>query len=214
MRRAGNHRVRNVSKSNIFLVLCLSITALAQHPSAAPPVPTDRLADTYQIYSLLTPGEVLMDMDQGQPWAINNTTINEDDMNPRLAPDAMLNPPDDNPKAFKEAVRDYYQRRKQRYVLTRRFQLDRPYILLTPDDAANLKASKISPDADSDLQAKYQDYLGITYFSQVYFNTQQNAALVYILDWCGNLCSQATWVYLEKQNGVWVRRSGKAPPQT
>ena len=57
-------------------------------------------------------------------------------------------------------------------------------------------------------------YLGITYFSEVYFNTAQTAALVYILDWCGNLCSQAEWVYLEKQDGAWVRRSGKAPPQT
>jgi hypothetical protein len=38
--------------------------------------------------------------------------------------------------------------------------------------------------------------------------------LVYILDWCGNLCSQAEWIYLEKQDGVWVRRSGKAPAQT
>ena len=42
----------------------------------------------------------------------------------------------------------------------------------------------------------------------------QTSALVYILDWCGNLCSQAVWVYLEKQNGVWTLQSGKAPPQT
>ena len=99
-------------------------------------------------------------------------------------------------------------------VLRRRFQLSRPYVLLPPGETAEFKASRISMNDDSDMQAKYGDYLGITYFSEVYFNTAQTAALVYILDWCGNLCSQAEWVYLEKQNGVWVRRSGKAPAQT
>jgi hypothetical protein len=77
-----------------------------------------------------------------------------------------------------------------------------------------LRASRTDPDANSDAQEAYSGYLGITYFSEVYFNVAQTAALVYILDWCGNLCSQADWVYLEKQNGVWVRRSGKAPAQT
>ncbi len=64
------------------------------------------------------------------------------------------------------------------------------------------------------MRSTYGDYLGITYFSEVYFNVAQTAALVYVLDWCGNLCSQAECVYLEKQNGAWVRLSGKAPAQT
>jgi hypothetical protein len=189
-------------------------TAPAHPPNPHTLIAPERVMDTYAIYELIMPGQAFVDMDQGGPWAIYASTINEDDMNPRLAPDAMLNPPSDNPKAFKEALHEYYQRRKERLTLTRHFQLNRPYVLLSPQDAADLKASKVSPDADSDLVSAYEDYLGITYFSEVYFNTQQTAALVYILDWCGNLCSQAGWIYLEKQNGVWVRRSGKAPAQT
>jgi hypothetical protein len=87
-------------------------------------------------------------------------------------------------------------------------------VLLGPADTAQLRASHTSMNATSDMQSAYGDYLGITYFSEVYFNVAQTAALVYILDWCGNLCSQSEWVYLEKQNGTWVRRSGKAPAQT
>jgi hypothetical protein len=79
---------------------------------------------------------------------------------------------------------------------------------------ARFKAARASPGASSDDQSKYSQYLGITFLSEVYFNTAQTAALVYILDWCGNLCSQAVWVYLEKRDGAWVLRSGKAPPQT
>ncbi len=87
-------------------------------------------------------------------------------------------------------------------------------MLLKSADAAQFKASRTSLNATSTCSLTYGDYLGITYFSEVYFNIAQTAALVYILDWCGNLCSQSEWVYLEKQNGVWVRRSGKAPAQT
>jgi hypothetical protein len=179
-------------------------------------VAPDRLPDSYEIYSLLMPGQVFTDMDSGQnqPWAISDTTVNEDDMNPRLAPDAELQPPSDNARSFREAVTDYRQRRKERMALTRRFQLSRPYVLLQAADAAEFRASRTSMNATSSMQSAYGDYLGITYFSEVYFNVAQTAALVYILDWCGNLCSQASWVYLEKQNGAWVRRSGKAPAQT
>ena len=202
-------------------MLCLTVAAstalaLAQAKPAQPPVPPDRLPDSYQIYSLLMPGQVFTDMDSGQnqPWAISDTTVNEDDMDPKLAPEATLQPPADNPRGFKEAVNDYNQRKKERLALTRRFQLSRSYVLLKSADTAQFKAAKTSLDATSSMQSAYSDYLGITYFSEVYFNVAQTAALVYILDWCGNLCSQSEWVYLEKQNGVWVRRSGKAPAQT
>ena len=146
--------------------------------------------------------------------AIADSTVNEDDVNPKLAPEAFLQPPSDNPRGFQEAVNDYNQRKKERMPLTRRFNVSRPYVLLLPDDVAQFKAARGSPNASSDEQSTFSQYLGITFFSEVYFNTAQTAALVYILDWCGNLCSQSEWVYLEKQNGAWVRRSGKAPPQT
>ena len=203
-------------------LLCLAIVApaalaFAQAKPASPATPPpDRRPDTYQIYSLLMPGQVFTDMDSGQnqPWAISDTTVNEDDINPKLAPEAVLQPPADNAHSFREAVSDYNQRKKERMVLTRRFRVDRPYVLLAAADAERFRASRTDPDASSDDQEEFGSYLGITYFSEVYFNIAQTAALVYILDWCGNLCSQADWVYLEKQNGVWIRRSGKAPAQS
>ncbi len=197
-------------------LFCLASTSLALAQAKPAPVVPDRLPDTYQIYSLVMPGQVFTDMDSGhnQPWAISDITINEDDMNPKLAPEATLQPPEDNPHAFHEAVMDYNQRKKERLVLKRRFKLDRPYVLLGADDTAQFRAARTSMSATSAMQSAYADYLGITYFSEVYFNVAQTAALVYVLDWCGNLCSQAEWIYLEKQNGTWVRRSGKAPAQT
>jgi hypothetical protein len=202
---------------SFFLAVAIATTtATGQNKPAAPTASTDRLPDTYAIYSMIMPGQVFKDMDSGQnpAWAISATTVNEDDMDPKLAPEATLQPPTDNPRGFQEAVSDYNQRKKERMTLKRRLQLSRPYVLLGPSSTAEFKASRTSLNATSDEQSTYGNYLGITFFSEVYFNTAQTAALVYILDWCGNLCSQAEWVYLEKQNGVWVRRSGKAPPQS
>ena len=202
-----------------LVLFCVAIAgstpqASAQTKPAAPAAP-DRLPDSYLIYAMLMPGQLFEDMGSGQSqaWAISKTTVNEDDMDPKLAPDATLQPPDDNPIAFREAVNDYHQRKKERLVLTRRLQLSQPYVLLNPNDVEQFKASR-SVDSNSELQTKYGDYVGITFFSEVYFNIAQTAALVYVLDWCGNLCSQAEWIYLEKRDGVWVRRSGKAPAQT
>jgi hypothetical protein len=202
---------------SFFLAVAIATTTAAgQNKPASPTTSTDRLPDTYAIYSMIMPGQVFKDMDSGQnqAWAISATTVNEDDMDPKLAPEATLQPPTDNPRGFQEAVTDYNQRKKERMTLKRRLQLPRPYVLLGPSNTAEFKASRTSLNATSDMQSTYGNYLGITFFSEVYFNTAQTAALVYILDWCGNLCSQAEWVYLEKQNGVWVRRSGKAPPQS
>src|SRR5271168_1861840 len=95
------------------VLLCLAASASLAWTQAkpAPTLIPDRLPDSYQIYSLLMPGQVFTDMDSGQnqPWAISDTTINEDDMNPKLAPEATLQPPSDNPRAFHEAVTDYNQ---------------------------------------------------------------------------------------------------------
>jgi hypothetical protein len=212
-------RITRLHVNNLVLLglAMAGLTALvsAQTKPAAGAIAPDRLPDSYLIYAMLMPGQLFEDMGSGQSqaWAISGTTVNEDDMDPKLAPEATLQPPDDNPRGFKEAVNDYNQRKKERLVLTQRLKLSQAYVLLTPSDVAQFKASR-SVNSDSELQAKYGDYVGVTFFSEVYFNTAQTSALVYILDWCGNLCSQAEWIYLEKQDGVWVRRSGKAPAQT
>ncbi len=213
--------IRRITQLHVNLFsLCLAIAgstvlASAQTKPPATAVAPDRLPDSYLIYAMLMPGQLFEDMGSGQnqAWAISGTTVNEEDMDPKLAPEATLQPPDDNPRGFKEAVNDYNQRKKERLVLTHRLKLSQPYVLLTPSDVTQFKASR-SVDSTSELQSKYGDYVGVTFFSEVYFNTAQTSALVYILDWCGNLCSQAEWIYLEKRDGVWVRRSGKAPAQT
>jgi len=172
---------------------------------------TDRLEDVYAIYSVLMPGTVFTNLGpvQNQRWAIADTTISIDDMNPALAPDATLKAPAGAARQFREALVDFNLRKHDHEPIIRGFKLDRPYTVLTSADAGEFRTARSHPSPGNAIAQKYAGYPGINYFSDVYFDSHRSAALVYMLDWCGTLCGQGEWIYLEKQNGQWVKRSGQ-----
>lgn len=173
-----------------------------QHPAAANangaiPMPPDRAADSYAIYALLMPGPTLAHLpaEKDAPWAIAGVTVNETDRNPAVPPQGQLRPPADHPRRFEEAVRDYEGNRNVRVQLEKdSFHVSHAFRLVDPKTAKTSSAP------------------GVTYFSEVYFDTRHDGALVYQSEWCANLCSSGTWIYLEKQGDHWVRRSGVVVP--
>ncbi len=72
---------------------------------------------------------------------------------------------------------------------------------------AELRRAKTAVDPGG-LREKYAGYPGVTFFSEVYFSANHHEALVYMNNWCANLCAQGQWIYLEKHGGNWVKRSG------
>lgn len=177
-------------------------------------IPQDRAADSYAIYSLLMPGRLFQDNsnDSGKRWALAEKTVTFDEMNPRIDPRGALKPPSGNEKAFHQAVHNFEISRDVSYTLQRRLRLDHPYSLLSPAQVRDLRHAKAGLDPGSRTRAHYAAYPGVTFFSAVYFSDDQKAALVYVNDWCGVLCSQGQWVYLEKANGHWERKSGITVP--
>ncbi|MFL6429384.1 MAG: hypothetical protein ACJ71S_14155 [Acidobacteriaceae bacterium] len=167
-------------------------------------------SDSYAIYSLLMPGVPFQSMPttQAQRFAIAGTTVSIEQMNPAIPPEGQLQAPPNNAQAFREAVQDFQTRRYERIPLEHKINVDRPYTLLTPDDVAELKRTLAGIDPGSQLQDKWAGYPGITFFSEVYFNTAHTAALVYMNNFCANLCANGQWIYLEKNGDQWVRRSG------
>jgi hypothetical protein len=153
-------------------------------------------ADTYAIYSLLLREDPYPGSPQKQgSLAIADTTLNITDMNPAIPPDGQLQPPPNNANAFQEAVQDFRARRFERLQLKRDFHLDADYTLLNAGDVATYKQTQ-------------NGYPAVNFFSEVYFNSKQTAALVYRNVFCGRLCANGQWIYLEKQGSQWVRRSG------
>ena len=208
----------------MFALIVLPQTANNRKPAAPPahygeqgaiPMPEDRAEDSYAIYSGLLPGEEFASMapDQNARWAIAEITINETDRNPAVPPGGQLKPPPENPKGFDEAVQDYEANKYVRVKLTREaFEVRHDFSLLRPGDVAALRGSKTAAEVTSETQSQWAGYPGVTYFSEVYFDTKHEAALVYMNDWCAHLCSSGSWVYLEKHGGQWVRRSGVTVP--
>jgi hypothetical protein len=187
----------------------------APQSSSAIPMPADRAADSYAIYSLLMPGEIFSSFapEQTQRWTIADTTVNETDRNPAVPPEGQLKAPPDNVAAFHEAVKDYQTNKYQRVLLTAEpFRINHPFSLLIPAEVDELRLSRTAANPNSAVQAKYIGVPGITFFSEVYFNTKHTAALVYINDWCASLCAAGQWVYLEKHKGYWTKRSGITVP--
>ena len=206
VRRLQMRRLQ-LSKPWTAIFILLALSALAQ---SIDPMPVARSADSYAIYSLLMPGNPFASMppEQNKRWAIADATIGIADMNPAIPPEGQLKAPPENVNAFREAVHDFNLRKNGRIQLTPHFQLSHDYTLMTATQVNEFRHARGSVHANSDLKDKYAGYPGITFFSQVYFNDAQTAALVYMNNWCANLCSAGTWVYLEKHGGQWVRRSG------
>jgi hypothetical protein len=192
-------------------VFCALVpVSIARATPDAMPMPADRVADSYAIYSMLMPGAPFDSMapQQNQRWAIADTTVNISDMNPAIPPEGQLKAPEKHAKGFHEAVRDFETRKNQRIQLTEQFQLAQPYMLFTASQVDEFRKARATVDAGSALQDKYAGYPGVTFFSQVYFSANHHEALVYMNNWCANLCAQGQWIYLEKHGGNWERRSG------
>ena len=90
-----------------LVLFCLAASASLAWPQTKPAPrrprsPSGYLPDLFAADA--RPGVYRYGFRSNQPWAISDTTVNEDDMNPKLAPEAILQPPEDNPRAFQEAV--------------------------------------------------------------------------------------------------------------
>lgn len=194
----------------------LPVLAAARHAqvarSSADEIPSHLADDSYAIYSLLTPGPLLQRQSGAARWAIAAETVNFSDMNPRIDPRGALKPPPGGEKQFHEAVESFLAAKYQRYRLQPELHINHPYELLNPEQVRDLRAAKSSVAPDSHTRSRYAAYAGVTFFSGVYFDAHRDTALVYRNDWCGALCSQAQWIYLEKQNGHWKQISGITRP--
>ncbi len=163
-----------------------------------PPIPAARAADSYAIYAMLLPGASADKLAHANSmhWVLADTTVNIADMDPAIPPDGLLKAPDGDRQGFEQALGDYEARKYQRYQLQAGHgRLNGSIALADAEEVSNIRRAASGSS-------------GIVFFSAVYFNRNRTAALVYVNDWCANLCAAGQWVYLEKHGGKWVRRSG------
>ena len=192
--------IRNRTCAIAFLWM-VTTSSIAQAPPQPPPPPqsppiaANRASDSYAIYSLLVPHVTNANPSSSreQRVAIADTTVNIADVQPATEPESELEPAPGSDRSFQEALQDFRAHREESFQLQRRFKLDRPYELLNAAQAAEFRKTVAG-------------YASLTFFSEVYFNTAQTAALVYTGSVCATPCENAQWIYLEKRDGQWSRR--------
>jgi hypothetical protein len=181
------------------------------------PIPPDRAADSYAIYSQLLPlGETgawpatyydvsdktITVVQPDAPCLVPDVTSPTDrahieEMNPQIA----VSPPDKDKEAYQEILTDFNSHCHEQLSLSpTSWKARLPVHLL--NDAEQREFGK-SRQSGAPTAEKYKGSPALYAFSQVYFNAHHTVALVYATHWCGMLCGQGFWIALARENGGW-----------
>jgi hypothetical protein len=209
----------------IFLLMMGTQLAPAQDAVEQPPVPMpqDRVADSFLIYTQLMPE--LDAVDRRLPhdlWFVQDATINavEADQPCFTLPDKEhqkgavygLNPhtgvkvPEEYKEAFKEIFADFDSHCHEHWRLDAgHWKLRSPVQLLTPAEQLDFQASRgVGPNAGQKIDPRYKKSYAMFAFSPVYFNHDHTVALVYTTLWCGEFCGQGKWAAFTRTAKDWI----------
>jgi hypothetical protein len=100
-----------------------------------------------------------------------------------------LEPDDVSKRTIGTAISDYNKVNQKRWLLTRRFSIEKPYRLLSGNRLLTL--------------ARNGSAMGWIEVSAVGFNDEKTIAVVYAGHHCGSLCGGGTFHVLHKQDGLW-----------
>jgi hypothetical protein len=213
--------LRRGAAGSVFAIVFATGVA-QQMTSAAPqlkplPMPQDRVADSYDIYSQLLPGD---EIEWGNAprsfWLVEDTTKAEPPDGP-CATGSMINPhkaiqaPEPRQTDFAEALADFDAHCHDRYLLdASQFHVKLPVRLLDEEARKRYVSHVVGymPPQNSIMQApptpdQFKGAAGMHSFTAVYFNRAHTLAMTEIGMYCGGLCGNWRWVVLECKNGQW-----------
>jgi hypothetical protein len=190
-------------------------------PSAIP-MPQDRSADSYRIYSKLVPlGETAGEGWPHDLWLIRDTTeapVPSDEpcaptrgsacsesFASSMNPHAAVHPTADRSQDFAEILEDFDRHCHDRVMLeANNLTLSAPVRLLNREEQEEFVQSRNKRPAERSAEAaKFAGAPALYGFSEVYFNHAHTVALVYATHWCGGLCGQGMWLAFALSNGQW-----------
>jgi hypothetical protein len=201
----------------VFATSAAQQTTSAVSQSEPLPMPQDRVADSYVIYSQLLPGdEIEWGKVQRSFWLLEDTTKTEPSDRP-CATGGMMNPhqaiqaPEPRTTDLAEALADFDAHCHDRYRIdASQFQVKLPVRLLD-EEARKRFVSHVEgykPPQNNIMQApptpdEFKGAAGMHSFTAVYFNRAHTLAMTEIGMFCGGLCGNWRWVVLERKDGQW-----------
>lgn len=178
-------------KAVLAFAVCLLVTLGFSQESTPIPQPYD-VDEAYKVYSVLLPHE------ESYEFAKNTIVIREETVSGEelgrdcLSPDAAVK--------FKEAIEDYRLQNKNKWLLQRHFESNKPYEIVN--------SGTIKTVFDEGGWQKYYDRHpgsgGFIIMSVVGFNKDKTLAVLYSGSSCGSLCGSWSFHLLKKVDGKWT----------
>jgi hypothetical protein len=175
--------LRTINAALLFIFGLLTATSGSQVSTSPQPY---NVAEAYKIYSLLIPRE------SSYAFGKDRVMIRKEAVEgggPCLTTSAV--------KKFADAVVAFNRVSQKKWVLQPRFQLDKPYKLIGPDEI------KALPDYPP--QSAAASYVEM---STVGFNRDKTQAVLFMGSPCGGLCGGWRFHLLEKVHGKWQEVPG------
>jgi hypothetical protein len=181
------------------------------------PMPQDRVADSYDIYSQLLPGD---EIEWGNVprsfWLMEDTTKAEPPDSPCatggfMNPHKAIRPEEPQQTEFDEVLADFDAHCHDQYLLdASQFHVKLPVRLLD-EEARKRYVSHVMgylPPQNNIMQAsptpeEFKGAAGMHSFTAVYFSHAHTLAMTQIGMYCGGTCGNWRWVVLERLNGQW-----------
>lgn len=201
--------------TGICLVLILTFGLFGCLPSTS-----NSIDDSYAVYSVILKNIKLSHNDGSEVklFVINEFT-DVDKTTPRpvekvlrdIHPDLPIKDADDLifyqnrplPTEYKEAIEDFKLKNKEPKQLTKSFDLQQDYEFITQNDFHEIMSSKNVEDKWKSFYGKYPNSSGFITFSAVGFGIEKKHAVVYYEEYCGSLCAAGSYIFLEKESGIW-----------
>ena len=178
----------------MVLVAGISATPTYQ-PAAKEPY---EVAEAYEVYSVVLPHEESYGFAKGTLVIQQDTIQKQEALGPCLTAEAA--------NRFKDAISDFDRLESKSWLLQRKFDFAKPYILV--DSSTIDRLFQCGPKVGIAFYKRYPESGGYLTMSPVGFNTDKTQAIVYIASSCGSLCGRCGFHLLERVQGNWKEAPG------
>jgi hypothetical protein len=162
------------------------------------PLPKDRSEDSYAVYTAVMAKPQLSHPNDNRKYLIHDaTSLGED------KPGACIRVPADYTAKLEEILAEFSQYKAESFQLERKFEVDRPYELLTEAEAKQFSDDRMRSHLGETEPEKFRGAVDLLSFGNVYFDRSRTMAVVRTGAWCGGLCGLWVWRVLVREDGRW-----------
>jgi hypothetical protein len=187
----------------VLLWISVALLASGQEPKkVAEPVPADRRADTYAVYSAALNHPSLSHPDDNEKYLVRDWS--DDSM--EKEPGNCITVPAEYRLAYSELLQDRSEHRKP-FLLERAFEISKPYDFITEEQAQLFRNLRGRPGRTTSEVELFRGAADLISLGNVYFDRKRTLAAVYTGAFCGGLCGFWTWrVFLKNGQGDWAEQ--------